>query len=49
MTYRDDATSTRTLLGIYKLEGDTLTFCRATRADGPRPSEFAAPRVRMRC
>jgi uncharacterized protein (TIGR03067 family) len=33
--------SRRTILGIYRLEGDTLTVCWAR--DGERPREFASP------
>ncbi len=32
----------KTILGIYKLEGDTLTICVAD-ADEPRPTAFEAP------
>jgi uncharacterized protein (TIGR03067 family) len=28
--------------GIYKIEGETLTFCRSLGAPGQRPSEFKA-------
>jgi uncharacterized protein (TIGR03067 family) len=30
----------RTFRGIYKLEGDTLTFCRPASASAERPKEF---------
>ena len=40
---RSDGT-TRTALGIYKLEGDTLTICISEgKEDALRPTEFTAP------
>ena len=31
-----------TLQGIYKIDGDTLTFCRSLKPGGARPTEFKA-------
>jgi RNA polymerase sigma factor (sigma-70 family) len=40
----DLATSTRTMEGIYSLEGDTLRLCYSPSIDEKRPSRFAAER-----
>jgi uncharacterized protein (TIGR03067 family) len=36
-----DAAKGETILGIYKIDGDTLTLC--LTMGGERPKEFAAP------
>jgi uncharacterized protein (TIGR03067 family) len=42
-TYTTGFQKGKTSRGIYKLDGDTLTICRAQRAEKDRPTEFAAP------
>jgi uncharacterized protein (TIGR03067 family) len=39
-TYTDGELKGETVKGIYKLEGDTYTMCRALLPDGDRPAEF---------
>ncbi|HZT81649.1 MAG TPA: TIGR03067 domain-containing protein [Gemmataceae bacterium] len=41
MTVTEGPDKGKTLHAIYKLEGDTLTICRHTLLDKPRPTEFA--------
>jgi uncharacterized protein (TIGR03067 family) len=38
--YTEGADKGKSYKGIYKLEGDTLTFCRAGAPEQERPSEF---------
>jgi uncharacterized protein (TIGR03067 family) len=40
LTQDDDAKKERKVLGIYKIDGDTLTIC-ASNDDKKRPTEFA--------
>jgi uncharacterized protein (TIGR03067 family) len=41
VTYSEGELKGKTVLGIYKLEGDTATFCHAPPGK-PRPKEFSA-------
>lgn len=41
LTVREGAGRGRLFKGIYKLEGDTLTVCRAMMEEAERPTEFA--------
>jgi uncharacterized protein (TIGR03067 family) len=41
LTVRDGANKGRTYKGIYKLDGDTLTMCRALTEETERPTEFS--------
>jgi uncharacterized protein (TIGR03067 family) len=43
LSYTEGPSAGRTVKGIYKLEGDKLTICRALKQDGKRPTEFSAP------
>lgn len=41
LTARNGANSGGLFKGIYKLDGETLTMCRALTEQDPRPTEFA--------
>jgi uncharacterized protein (TIGR03067 family) len=43
VTFREGPNAGLTVRGIYKLEQDRFTVCRAQRPGGKRPAEFAAP------
>jgi uncharacterized protein (TIGR03067 family) len=43
-TYTDGPRKGETVKGIYKLEGDTYTMCRAIKAEDERPKTFATGR-----
>jgi uncharacterized protein (TIGR03067 family) len=43
LSYTEGPAAGHTLKGIYKLDGDTLTICRALAEEDKRPTEFAAP------
>jgi uncharacterized protein (TIGR03067 family) len=43
ISYTEGPAAGQTVKGIYKLEGDTFTICRALAESGDRPKEFSAP------
>ena len=43
ISYKQGPAAGQTIKAIYKLEGDTLTICRALTQKDERPKEFAAP------
>jgi uncharacterized protein (TIGR03067 family) len=42
ITVTPDRSGDGHLIGIYKIEGDTLTICLGDKVDSPRPKEFKA-------
>ena len=45
ISYKEGPAAGQTIKAIYKLEGETLTICRAMAKEDDRPKEFAAPIV----
>lgn len=43
ISYKEGPAAGRTIKAIYKLEGESLTICRARGENDDRPGEFAAP------
>jgi uncharacterized protein (TIGR03067 family) len=43
ISYTEGPAAGQTVKGIYKLDGDTFTICRALAESGDRPKEFTAP------
>ncbi|HEV3163008.1 MAG TPA: DUF5004 domain-containing protein [Isosphaeraceae bacterium] len=43
VTYTEGNAVGQTFKGIYKLDGDTLTICRANDEKADRPTEFTSP------
>jgi uncharacterized protein (TIGR03067 family) len=43
ISYSEGPAAGQTVKGIYKLDGATLTICRALAEGSERPTEFAAP------
>jgi RNA polymerase sigma-70 factor (ECF subfamily) len=43
ISYKEGPAAGQTIKAIYKLEGETLTICRALSQGDERPKEFAAP------
>jgi uncharacterized protein (TIGR03067 family) len=43
ISYKEGPAAGQTIKAIYKLEGETLTICRALAKADDRPKEFAAP------
>jgi uncharacterized protein (TIGR03067 family) len=43
LSYTEGPSAGKTVKGIYKIDGDTLTICRALKEDDERPTEFSAP------